>query len=76
MKANLQSTNKLVNINDVTARLWEGETETGMKVSAFIVRVAVDQDSELKVKQQLFDELQQCVPPSDTWRDLPNQLFI
>lgn len=76
MNMTINSTNKLVNINGVTARLWEGETNTGLKVSAFIVRVAVDQDSNIKEKQQLFEELQKSIPSSTDWDNLKKDLLL
>lgn len=76
MNMTINSTNKLVNINGVTARLWEGETNTGLKVSAFIARVAVDQDSDIKEKQQLYEELQKSVPSSTDWDNLKKDLVL
>ena len=47
MKLILESTTKTTEINGVPARIWEGETESGIAVHAFITRVAVHEDDDL-----------------------------
>ena len=47
----MEPTTKFVHLNGVPARIWEGETENGIKVHAFITRIAVregDDASELE----------------------------
>ena len=39
MKVTLESTEKFVTLNGVPARIWEGTTEHGTKVQAFITRI-------------------------------------
>mgnify|MGYP001574819007 CR=1 FL=1 len=50
MKVTLESTDKIVTIRidgvNVPARLWEGETERGIRCHAFITRIAVHKDSD------------------------------
>jgi hypothetical protein len=41
VKITLTNTTKTVQINGVPARLWEGTTEGGSKVLAFVTRLAV-----------------------------------
>ena len=41
MKLILENTSKLVELNGVPARIWEGKTESGIACHAFITRVAV-----------------------------------
>lgn len=41
MKITIESTSKIVQVNGVPCRIWEGETERGIKMHAFITRVAV-----------------------------------
>jgi hypothetical protein len=65
MKVTLESTDKLVTIRvnsvDVPARLWEGETESGIRCHAFITRIAVHQDLD---SSQFERELQAVKPLS------------
>jgi hypothetical protein len=48
MKVMLESTDKIVDLatstGAVPARIWEGHTESGIAVHAFITRVAVHKD--------------------------------
>lgn len=43
MRITLESTTKLVEVNGVPARIWEGETESGIPVHAYVTRLAVDE---------------------------------
>ena len=40
MKITIESTTKIVTLNDVLARVWEGVTESGVPVHRFITRLA------------------------------------
>lgn len=42
MKITIESTSKIVRLNGVPARVWEGQTESGIKVHCFVTRVAID----------------------------------
>jgi hypothetical protein len=64
MKITIESTTQLVDVNGVPARVWEGETETGIKVIALITRVAVGLEESPEVHGQFKKELQECRPPS------------
>lgn len=46
MKITLESTREIVNVNGARARVWEGETERGVKIVAFITRIAVRSDAD------------------------------
>jgi len=41
MKVTLESTSKIVELNGVPARIWEGQTDSGIACHAFITRIAV-----------------------------------
>jgi hypothetical protein len=63
MKVTLESTSQVVLLNDkIPARVWEGETASGIKVQAVIARVAAEDDQDLS---QFVAELVECRPPSD-----------
>ena len=62
MKVTLESTTKIVQLNGIPARIWEGKTDTGIQVHAFITRIAIDKDEP---NAQLFEvELKECKLPS------------
>lgn len=42
MKLTIESTTKTVHLNGVEARVWEGQTESGIPVHCFITLVAVN----------------------------------
>jgi hypothetical protein len=44
MKATIESTTKTVHMNGVPARIWEGETESGIKFHCYITRVGIAED--------------------------------
>ena len=41
MKITIESTDKIVYLNGIPARIWEGETASGICVHCFITRIAV-----------------------------------
>lgn len=61
MKATIESTTKCVELNGVPARIWEGETESGIKFHCYITRVAIDQD-ETRVEEFQRELAEQRVP--------------
>ena len=61
MKIQIESTTKVVTINGVPARVWEGHTESGIPIHCFVTRVAVDKNADC---QQFERELQECRAPS------------
>lgn len=63
MKITIESTTQIVDINNgVQARIWEGQTESGIPVVALITRIAADKDQNL---EQLYRELKEQRLP--TW---------
>lgn len=68
MKVTLESTSKIVDLNNgVQARLWEGHTESGIEVHAFITRIAVDKEADTS---QFERELLEQRPPSVKLNDV------
>ena len=56
MKITIESTEKIVTLNGIDCRVWEGETERGIKLHCFIPRIGVarDQDFEQELKEQRY----------------------
>lgn len=61
MKITIEQTTKIVQLNGVPARIWEGHTETGIPVHVFITRIATHKDND---REQFERELQECRTPS------------
>lgn len=74
MKITIESTSKIVELNDVPARIWEGETESGIKVHCFITRIACDKNEERA--DEFRTELQEQKPPSKGVDSYPLTMFI
>jgi hypothetical protein len=64
MKITIRSTTKIVEVNGVPARIWEGVTSTGVPIHCLITRIAVDKDSPPEVFAQFENELKECSPPA------------
>jgi len=67
MKVTLESTTKIVELRSrngavLQARIWEGVTEKGVPVHAFITRVACHKDLD---NGELERDLREHKPPSD-----------
>lgn len=74
MKLTLESTTKVVDVNGVPARVWEGHTASGIPVHCYITRIAVHVDAE---QSQFEAELQECRPPRNPDIDaIPNRLLL
>lgn len=65
MKLTLENTAHMVTLQidgvDVPARVWEGQTESGIYVQCMIVRIAVPNAAN---QEQFVRELKECRPPS------------
>lgn len=73
MKATLNPTEKIVELDGVPARVWEGETESGIKVHAFITRIAVSKDEDAS---QFEEELEEHDPLSAEIESYPARLIL
>lgn len=62
MKVTIESTTKITELDGVPARIWEGETESGIKVHCFITRIAIDKYE--KRVDEFENELQEQKKPS------------
>lgn len=63
MKVTLTSTSMIVTLSGVEARVWEGHTDSGIKMHAFITRVAIDRNDD-RAAAQFNAELLEQRPPS------------
>lgn len=66
MKLELQSTGQIVEMNGVLCRVWEGKAESGVPVTAFIARVAVDRAHDSSQFERELVETSQP-RPAESW---------
>jgi hypothetical protein len=74
MKATIESTSKIVELNGVPARIWEGKTESGIEIHCYITRI-VKADDEIG-DEEFSKELQWCKPPSPEVEAIPSKLIL
>jgi len=73
MKITLESTTKFVWLNGVPTRIWEGTTDSGIALHAYIARVAVREDKDCT---QFDAELRECRLPSPEVAAIPARLVL
>lgn len=76
MKIIIESTTQITEVNGVPARVWEGHTETGIKVICLVTRIAVSKDEDPEVLQFFEKELQECKAPSPEVAVYPLRMII
>jgi hypothetical protein len=65
MEITIKNTTKIVKLNGVPARIWEGQTSTGIRVHCFITRIAIDKDESPENITQFAHELLEQEAPSE-----------
>ncbi len=77
MKVTLESTTKLVTLvingQSVPARLWQGETASGVPCHAFITRIAVDKNENAT---EFEKDLKETVAPRAEFEVYPLRLVL
>lgn len=74
MTITVHSTDEIVQVNGVPARIWEGQTERGVKVQCMITRIAVHNSED---SSQFDAELkEQSVPLAATTRAFPLRMIL
>jgi len=84
VKITIESTTKIVNLviggRDVPARVWQGETESGIPVQCFITRIAPEipqSDPRIDELTAEFErDLKRCADPRRTVSAIPLRMFI
>jgi len=73
MKIILEQTSKIVHLDGVPARIWEGTTESGIPIHAYITRIAVDNDQNTAAFEA---ELLETKAPSPELQSIPLRLIL
>lgn len=82
MKITIRSTSKLIEFRhtqlgeSMPARIWEGETETGIPVHCFITRISPTIDRNDPRQAQFQTELRECAAPSTAVGWYPASLIL
>ena len=74
MKITIESTTKIVSLNGIPARIWEGETASGIKIHCYITRLAIDENE--KRTEEFEKELQEQKKPSFAIEAIPLNLIL
>lgn len=78
MKIHIESTTKTVVLETsdgkVPARIWEGETESGIHVHCYITRIACDLDADAAQFQR--ELIEQRPPSAKIVREIPLRLVL
>jgi hypothetical protein len=73
MTITISSTTKVVKVNGVDARVWEGETAAGVKIHCFITRIGVAQGQDTT---QFETELEEQRAPSPEVEAIPLRMIL
>jgi hypothetical protein len=73
MKLIIESTTKIVRLNGIDCRVWEGITGHGVPVHCFIPRVAVNNDQDTS---QFEQELSEQSAPSAEVEAIPLRMVL
>jgi hypothetical protein len=73
LKICIESTDRIVSLNGVPARVWEGATDSGIDVICFVIRIAVKADEDCS---QFEKELMECRVPSVAASRLPSRMIF
>ena len=76
MKIKAESTDKIVTLNGIPARIWEAETENGVKCDLFVTRVGVLEGQEAQDLAQFEKELKECKAPREDIKEFPLRLIL
>jgi hypothetical protein len=73
MTITISSTTKVVTLDGIECRIWEGETERGIQIHCFIPRIAVREGQDVS---QFEAELQERRSPSPEVEAIPLRMLL
>jgi hypothetical protein len=76
MKMTVEPTEKIVELNGVPARIWEGATDDGIPCHLFVTRVAVPVDRPASEHAKFAAALRETRPPSPEVSMYPLRLVL
>lgn len=75
MKIEIESTGKIVELDGVPARVWEGKTKSGIPVHCFVTRISPQTNDDKDIKE-FENELKEQRPPSLEIAAYPFRLIL
>jgi hypothetical protein len=76
MKVTMESTSKIVQLNGVPARIWEGTTETGIPCHVYVTRIAVAEGLQPEQYRDFEVELSETRKPSAEIEAIPLRMIL
>lgn len=78
MKLEIESTDRIVNINnELDARVWQGQTDSGLKVAVLVPRIAISEDQDDKTIALFKKEMSNHFEPfKSTIKAFPTKVQI
>jgi hypothetical protein len=73
MKITIEPTTKMVQINGIPARIWEGVSDSGIPVHCYVTRIAVPKDMDCA---QFDRELSEQRAPSAEVEAIPLRVVL
>lgn len=73
MKITLENTTKIVELNGVPTRIWEGHTASGIPVHAHVALIGVEKEAD---RSQFEEELQETRSPSPAVEAIPMRMVV
>ena len=73
MKIEIESTTKIVELDRVPARVWEGKTKSGIPVHCFVTRISPQTNSDI---EEFERELKEQKAPSPEVAAYPMRLIL
>ena len=75
MTATMHPTDKVIEFNGVPARIWEGTTDQGTPIMAFITRVTPGECTQAQA-DEFREALQEVKAPSVAAKSIPLNLIL
>ena len=73
MKIEIESTEKIIMLDGVPVRVWEGFTESGIEVHCFVTRISPQTNENI---EQFEQELKEQKAPSEAIRAYPLSMIL
>lgn len=76
MTITIHNTNKIVLLNGKQVRIWEGETESGIKIHCYMALIAHSKDEPPEAVRIFKYELKRVSAPSNEIEAIPLRLIL
>lgn len=73
MKITIESTTKVIFINNIATRIWEGETEDGTKIHCYISQIAANENVNVA---KFYNDISNSKTPSPEVEAIPMEITL